>query len=556
MAEDPENAGKFLLTVEGVHAGTLSGPQSVVRVEYKPDANSESSVTATAQFTVTVKPSIILGLGDGTDFSQVSVPHTPVDGQVEGKDPAEDQQPPKLADVPLYLYSTVDYASLSNFRLDSVYLTIDGSRCQLPPWTPQLLRTAGEDTPQAQEEGSTDGIAVENDPQPIDAQALPEGTYYANGDYVLTVGAIQDTDGNAQYRQLTLTKKDGTAPDKQWTLELTLSRLNDDGTDSLGSYYLIYRRPNMVRFFAPGADVTTAAPLKELRMVQDASFTEEDLNSLNAELRQMVTDGAGTGHYWLWTVTGNVTGNLNVLPDKTPISYSIAYDGNFEGWQESGEIPRTNLTYGEPVAGLAQSTWTRTGYHFVSWYLSDGTDTDKTAQVVDGKLLLGGEEFIPTEPGQVLTLSARWEVNTYHIAFDGNGSTDSLPTCNETFTYGTQSTTYVMPNGITREGFIFKGWRVSESLVLQPGAPWPADFPAENDSTVTVWAEWEQIQQSDELQEDAPVLLPPSGGGNSAPMPSEPLTTEPPEPPTEPRKDPQQEPPAEPNSSDGAEGET
>lgn len=553
VAEDPENAGKFLLTVEGVHAGTLSGPQSVVRVEYKPDANSESSVTATAQFTVTVKPSIILGLGDGTDFSQVSVPHTPVDGQVEGKDPAEDQQPPKLADVPLYLYSTVDYANLSNFRLDGVYLTIDGSRCQLPLWTAQLLQTAGEDTPQAQEEGSTDGIAVESDTQPIETQALPEGTYYAYGDYVLTVGAIQDTAGNAQYRQLTLTKKDGTAPDKQWTLELTLSRLNDDGTDSLGSYYLIYRRPNMVRFFAPGADVTTAAPLKELRVVQDASFTEEDLNSLNAELRQMVTDEAGTGHYWLWTVTGNVTGNRNVLPDKTPISYSIAYDGNFEGWQESGEIPRTNLTYGEPVSGLAQSTWTRTGYHFVSWYFSDGTD--KTAQVVDGKLLLGGEEFIPTEPGQILTLSARWEVNTYRIVFDGMGSTDPLPTCNETFTYGTQSTTYVMPAGITREGFTFIGWRVSESLVLQPGAPWPADFPAEDGSTVIIQAEWEQIQQSDELQEDAPVLLPPSGGGNSVPAPSEPLTTEPPEPPTEPKKESRQEPPAEPNPSEGAEGE-
>ena len=549
VAEDPENAGKFLLTVEGVHAGTLSGPQSVVRVEYKPDANSESSVTATAQFTVTVKPSIILGLGDGTDFSQVSVPHTPVDGQGEGKDPAEDKQPPKLADVPLYLYSTVDYANLSNFRLNSVYLTIDGSRCQLRPWTAQLLQTAGEDTPQAEE-----GSAVESDAQPIEAQALPEGTYYANGDYVLTVGPIQDTAGNAQYRQLTLTKKDGTAPDKQWTLELTLSRLNDDSTDSLGSYYLIYRRPNMVRFFAPGADVTTAAPLKELRVVQDASFTEEDLNSLNAELRQMVTDGAGTGHYWLWTVTGNVTGNLNVLPEETPISYSIAYDGNFEGWQESGEIPRTNLTYGEPVAGLAQSTWTRTGYHFVSWYLSNGTDTDKTAQVVDGKLLLGGEEFIPTEPGQVLTLSARWEVNTYHIAFDGVGSTDSLPTCNEIFTYGTQLT-YVMPEGITREGFTFRGWRAGESLVLQPGDLWPADFPAENGSTVIIQAEWEQIQQSDELQEDAPVLLPPSGGENTAPAPSEPLTTEPPEPPTEPKKDPQQEPPAEPNSSEGAEGE-
>lgn len=555
VIDDPENEGEYLLSVKGVHAGTLSGPQSVVRVEYKPDANSESSVTATAQFTVTVKPSIILGLGDGTDFSQVSVPHTPVDGQVEGKDPAEDQQPPKLADVPLYLYSTVDYANLSNFRLDSVYLTIDGSRCQLRPWTAQLLRTAGEDTPQAQEEGSTDGIAVESDTQPIEAQALPEGTYYANGDYVLTVGAIQDTAGNAQYRQLTLTKKDGTAPDKQWTLELTLSRLNDDSTDSLGSYYLIYRRPNTVRFFAPGADVTTAAPLKELRVVQDASFTEEELNSLNAELRQMVQDQAGTGYYWLWTVTGNVTGNLNVLPDKTPISYSIAYDGNFEGWQESGEIPRTNLTYGEPVSGLAQSTWTRTGYHFVSWYLSNGTDTDKTAQVVDGKLLLGGEEFIPTEPGQVLTLSARWEVNTYRIAFDGMGSTDSLPTCEKIFTYGTQLT-YVMPQGITREGFTFKGWRASESLLLQPGDLWPADFPAENGSTVIIQAEWEQIQQSDELQEDAPVLLPPSGGENTAPTPSEPLTTEPPEPPTEPRKDPQQEPPAETNPSDGAEGET
>lgn len=548
VIDDPENEGEYLLSVKGVRAGTLSGPQSVVRVEYKPDANSESSVTATAQFTVTVKPSIILGLGDGTDFSQVSVPHTPVDGQVEGKDPAEDQQPPKLADVPLYLYSTVDYANLSNFRLDSVYLTIDGSRCQLRPWTPQLLQIAGEDTPQAEE-----GSAVESDAQPIAAQTLPEGTYYANGDYVLTVGAIQDTAGNAQYRQLTLTKKDGTAPDKQWTLELTLSRLNDDGTDSLGSYYLIYRRPNMVRFFAPGADVTTAEPLKELRVVQDASFTEEDLNSLNAELRQMVTDEAGTGHYWLWTVTGNVTGNLNVLPEETPISYSIAYDGNFEGWQESGEIPRTNLTYGEPVSGLAQSTWIRTGYHFVSWYLSDGTD--KTAQVVDGKLLLGGEEFIPTEPGQVLTFSARWKVNTYRIAFDGVGSTDPLPTCNEIFTYGTQLT-YVMPQGITQEGFNFKGWRASESLVLQPGDLWPADFPAENGSTVIIQAEWEQILQSNELQEDAPVLLPPSGGENTAPTPSEPLTTEPPEPPTEPQKDPQQEPPAEPNPSEGAEGET
>ena len=70
-----------------------------------------------------------------------------------------------------------------------------------------------------------------------------------------------------------------------------------------------------------------------------------------------------------------------------------------------------------------------------------------------------------------------------------------------------------------------------------------------------IQAEWEQIQQSDELQEDAPVLLPPSGGENSAPTPSKPLTTEPPEPPTEPKKESRQEPPAEPNSSDGAEGE-
>lgn len=94
------------------------------------------------------------------------------------------------------------------------------------------------------------------------------------------------------------------------------------------------------------------------------------------------------------------------------------------------------------------------------------------------------------------------------------------------------------PRESPREGFNFKGWRVSESLVLQPGAPWPADFPAENDSTVTVWAEWEQIQQSDELQEDAPVLLPPSGGENSATAPSEPLTTEPPEPPRSPGRNP------------------
>ena len=67
------------------------------------------------------------------------------------------------------------------------------------------------------------------------------------------------------------------------------------------------------------------------------------------------------------------------------------------------------------MAGLAQSTWTRTGYHFVSWYLSDGTDTDKTAQVVDGKLLLG----------KALCFSDRFYVFVEHLGW--SPSICSLP---------------------------------------------------------------------------------------------------------------------------------
>lgn len=501
VAEDPENAGKFLLTVEGVHAGTLSGPQSVVRVEYKPDANSESSVTATAQFTLTVKPSVLLGLGDGTDFSQVTVPHTPVEGQVEGKEPAEDQQPVKLTDVPLYLYSTVDYVNLRNFRLDSVYLTIDGQRSQLHVWSPQQMEEEAQIAVQSEEEPeAADTPEVEepdtqevDEAQPVALDALPEGTYYADGDYVLTVGEIQNTGENAQYCPLTLTKKDGTAPEQQWTLELTLSRLNNDGTASAGSYYLVYKRPNMVRFFAPDADVSTAAPLKEVRMAQDAAFSEDELNALNAELRKLVPEEnkPDAGHYWLWTVTGNITGNLNVLSTQPAIPYSIAYDGNFEGWQEIGEIPATYLTYGDAVE-LAQSVWDRTGMHLANWYWKGETE-DKTAAVDDsGVLLLGGEAFVPTEPNQTLTLFARWEPNTYGLSFDGNGTTETPPTCDRTFTYGQQSD-YTMPEGLTREGYTFQGWRVGESLLLAPGKPWPADFAAENGTTVIVRADWKAV---------------------------------------------------------------
>ena len=97
---------------------------------------------------------------------------------------------------------------------------------------------------------------------------------------------------------------------------------------------------------------------------------------------------------------------------------------------------------------------TRTGYTFIGW--------DKT--------------FPTTMPAEDMTITAKWKVNQYTIAFDTGGGSEIAPIIQD---YGTVITA---PDEPTRTGYDFMGW---DKTI-------PTTMPAEN---VTIKALWKDVEK-------------------------------------------------------------
>ncbi len=149
------------------------------------------------------------------------------------------------------------------------------------------------------------------------------------------------------------------------------------------------------------------------------------------------------------------------------ITYTVAYNPN----GGTGAPGNQTKTYGTNLT-LSGTRPTRTGYTFLGWATS-------------------ASGSVAYQPGgtyssnAAVTLYARWQINTYTVAYNANGGSGAP--ASQTKTYGTNLT--LSGTRPTRTGYTFLGWATSASgsVAYQPGGTYSAN------ASVTLYAKWQII---------------------------------------------------------------
>lgn len=165
--------------------------------------------------------------------------------------------------------------------------------------------------------------------------------------------------------------------------------------------------------------------------------------------------------------SGWLESTLDITWKPTLPTYTISYDAN----NGSGAPSSQSKTWGTDIT-LRSGTPTRTGYTFKGWATSS-TATTATYQP-SGNFTTNANT----------TLYAVWQVNTYTIYYNGNGST-SGSTSSQTKTYNQPLT--LRSNGYTRTGYTFTGWNTEAN---GSGTSYSAGGSYTKNAGATLYAQW------------------------------------------------------------------
>ena len=197
-----------------------------------------------------------------------------------------------------------------------------------------------------------------------------------------------------------------------------------------------------------------------------------------------------TGYHFLgWAKTSNAkTGELDNLEQVMNLAekegskvtlyavwgantYAVAFHAN-GGTGSKMEVQ--SFTYDEAAKALSKNQYTRTGYNFKGWAL---TDTATEAEYADQAKV---QNLVVTQDG-VLNLYAVWTAQSYTVSFDANGG--STTTASKEVTYG--STYGTLPTA-TRIGYDFVGWYTEK----EAGTAIIADNTVSITGDTTLYAHW------------------------------------------------------------------
>ena len=528
IAEDSTVPGQYNLTVTGGKAGpqNLTLSDQILSVSYKHDAATDKTFDAYTRLSVTVKPSVILGIASGTDYglgngeyspedyNQVSVPYVQKGQNYEAGKPTEESVAPiQEKSVPLYLYATTDYVNITNFKFVSVNSSTPLSPCIQLTINDQadgssriqfLYKLEKPDQTALEDDENNPEVQADTAQAKLDAMLASLGVgeeLYVNNEksYVLLVGAAQpSTDGRGQYRKMTLTDLDGNAPTPQWSLDMRLVRTDKDGNTLLeGEYfYLTYSRPNTVRFMPHKEGATE--PLKVLRLAQGTGISAAEMKEINNDPALFQAD---SGYYWKWTLDGIPTSNVDLAPARTGIPFTLSYNGNFPSWDiDYGKLADQTQTYGSITStALPTGPWKREGMSTTGWFtegdeqvtLKQVPETPAEGEEVTYKLYRGETEYIPTQVDETLTLYAHWKNNEYSLVFK-NGETE---VASHSFVYGDGTDCTAPAAPAPKTGYTFSGWSDGADFTLQPGESWSKlkFVPTADGQTVTLNAVWTPI---------------------------------------------------------------
>ncbi len=155
----------------------------------------------------------------------------------------------------------------------------------------------------------------------------------------------------------------------------------------------------------------------------------------------------GTGTPVTWDTPFNTAGNVTLYAKWTANSYTVTFNAN--AGDATGSMDDQTFTYGTSQA-LTANEFSRTGYTFLGWATSQGSDK---VVYVDEAIVLN----LTAIDDATVTLYAVWEPKTYTVTFNSNGgSTVAAVEVN----YGEKVTAPAAP---TRDGYKFVGWYVGET---------------------------------------------------------------------------------------------
>ena len=152
-------------------------------------------------------------------------------------------------------------------------------------------------------------------------------------------------------------------------------------------------------------------------------------------------------------------------------TYTVAFHAN---GGTGSEMEAQSFTYDEAAKALSKNEYTRTGYTFEGWAV---TDTATEVEYADQAKV---QNLVVTQDG-VLHLYAVWTAQSYTVSFDANGG--STTTASKEVAYGS---TYGTLPAATRIGYDFAGWYTAK----EAGTAIIADNTVSITGDTTLYAHW------------------------------------------------------------------
>jgi uncharacterized repeat protein (TIGR02543 family) len=160
-------------------------------------------------------------------------------------------------------------------------------------------------------------------------------------------------------------------------------------------------------------------------------------------------DGSGTSYSP--TDTFSIITDTIMYAQWTPVTYTVAYDGNDNTGGTAPTDGSSPYVSGATVSVLSDGSLVKTGYTFANW---------NTA--ADGS----GTSYSPTDTfsiGTNTTLYAQWTPVTYTVAYDGNTNTGGTAPIDSSSPYVSGSTVTILGNtgSLEKTGYIFNNWNTA-----------------------------------------------------------------------------------------------
>ncbi len=272
----------------------------------------------------------------------------------------------------------------------------------------------------------------------------------------------------------------------------------DENADSILEKKFGYTFPYYEFVFAPvwqcQINFETEFPKTETEGVPEKSKSfYKDEGSTFADFPEL-EDSKGRYSFNGWKLEGDTSDTLYTNNKEYEVtSPSVTFVGQWEAigypihWNigyEGGGSTEENISYGTSISFPTDPT--RPGYTFLGWKMSVGDASTDNGEKISEKLYKAGDEVMM--PAGAVTMTAQWEINTYNVTYDGNGTTIGVYKESDSVEYG-KNYAIQQASGITptRFGYKFLGWKVNgEGNLLPAGSSFT--MPAKD---VTLVAQWE-----------------------------------------------------------------